>query len=87
MAIDEEEEIAAQWISSEALFYESVEPVVALAKIDCDRVREDAYRAARAKDHPSARSIAAADLPGFSGPIVSTKLARSGLIPNPCTFS
>ena len=27
------------------------------------------------------------DLPGFSGPIVSTKLARSGLIPNPCTFS
>ena len=57
-AVDEEEEIAALWVTTERASNESVEAVVAFAKIRRLRCGPHAH-VAGAADHPSARSNAA----------------------------
>ena len=54
--IAEQEQITAQRVALQALFHEPIEPVVALAEIDGLGVREHAYGAAGAQNHPSSRS-------------------------------
>ena len=53
LLVDEEEQLAAQRITHEALFHEPIQAVIPFAEIDCLGVREDAHRPTRAEDHPS----------------------------------
>ena len=58
--VDEQKQVAAKRIAAQPLFDEPEEAVVALAKINRVRVREDPYSTTRSEDHASARSTAIA---------------------------